>query len=116
MMAILPLFFAMPIEIGGLGLSPPTIGFIMGLYGAGCGIYQGLFFAPILRRFGEKRVFMFSVFLFIPMFCMYPVISMLAKANGLTRGVWILVTILLTILAVMDMAYGASIRNYGSID
>lgn len=111
MNALLPLFFAMPVEIGGLGLSPPKIGLIMGIYGAGCGLYQGLFFAPIVRRWGEKRVFLFSVFLFIPMYCMYPLISLMAKAYGLSRGVWILVVTLLASLAIMDMAYGMFIHS-----
>lgn len=106
MNALLPLFFAMPIEIGGLGLSPPTIGFLMGLYGAGCGVFQGLFFSRIVERFGEKRVFMFGVSLFIPMFAMFPVISCVARWYGLCTSVWVLVSVFLSLLAVMDLSYG----------
>ncbi|KAJ2922837.1 hypothetical protein H1R20_g14256, partial [Candolleomyces eurysporus] len=106
MNALVPLFFAMPIEIGGLGLDPPTIGLTMGMYGLGCGAFQALFFSPIVRRYGEKRIFMFGVFTFIPMFAMFPVISLVARHYGLCTRVWILVTIFLSLLAVMDLAYG----------
>jgi MFS family permease len=106
MNALLPLFFAMPIAIGGLGLDPPTIGLTMGIYGASCGLFQGLFFSRIVRRFGERRVFMFGVSTFIPMFAMFPVISMFARQYGLCTPVWILIAVFLSLLSVMDLAYG----------
>lgn len=98
----------MPIEIGGLGLLPPTIGATMGMYGAGCGIFQALFFARAVRYFGERNVFILGVFSFIPIFLMFPIINLLAKQHGLSLFVWVLVAILLSMLTVMDMAYGAS--------
>ncbi|EAU85271.2 hypothetical protein CC1G_10057 [Coprinopsis cinerea okayama7 len=104
--ALLPLFFAMPIDIGGLGLLPPTIGVTMGIYGAGCGIFQGLFFAQIVRHFGARNVFIFGMSSFIPVFLLFPIISTVAKQNGLCLLVWVLTAALLALMALMDMAYG----------
>jgi len=43
--ALLPLFFHMPIEMGSVGLDPVSIGYIMGFYGVGTGVFQILFFS-----------------------------------------------------------------------
>lgn len=104
--ALLPLFLAMPVEIGGLGLTPARIGVTMGLYGAGCGVFQALFFARIVRYFGERTVFIFGIFAFIPAFAMFPMISLAAKHHGLCTTVWILTALLLAMLVTMEMAYG----------
>ena len=50
--AMLPLFFHMPVSMGGLDLDPAAIGYLMGMYGAGTGLFQLLFFARIVRRYG----------------------------------------------------------------
>ncbi|KAH6909217.1 major facilitator superfamily domain-containing protein [Coprinopsis sp. MPI-PUGE-AT-0042] len=104
--ALIPLFFAMPIEIGGLGLSPAQIGATMGMYGAGCGVFQAFFFARTVRYFGERTVFVCGICAFIPAFTMFPIISLAAKQHGLCYTVWILTAVLLAMLAIMDMAYG----------
>ena len=44
--ALLPLFYHMPISMGGLDLDPAAIGYLMGMYGAGTGLFQLLFFCP----------------------------------------------------------------------
>ena len=49
---------------------------------------------------------MFGVSTFIPMFAMFPVISMFARQYGLCTPVWILITVFLSFLSVMDLAYG----------
>ncbi|KDR78788.1 hypothetical protein GALMADRAFT_244335 [Galerina marginata CBS 339.88] len=104
--ALLPLFFHMPIDKGGLHLNPVTIGYIMGLYGAGTGTFQVLFFAKLVRRFGTRRIFIMSMATFIPVFLIFPLVSVLAKAWGVSWGVWILVAVMLFLLFFMDTAYG----------
>jgi MFS family permease len=49
----------MPIEIGGLGLPPKSIGLILGAYGLTTGLFQVVFFARMIHRFGERHVFFF---------------------------------------------------------
>ncbi len=50
--ALLPLFYATPVEDGGMGFSPSTIGLILGLLGLLNGAIQGMFSARAQRRLG----------------------------------------------------------------
>jgi MFS family permease len=104
--ALLPLFFHMPVALGGLDLHPVVIGYAMGAYGLGTGTFQICFFARIVRRFGTRRTFIMSMAAFVPVFLMFPVISTLAKARGVFWGVWVLVGITFCLLFFMDTAYG----------
>ncbi|EAU85270.2 major facilitator superfamily transporter [Coprinopsis cinerea okayama7 len=104
--ALLPLFFHMPIEMGGLDLDPAYIGYVIGIYGAGTGLFQVLFFAPIVRRLGVRRAFVWSVSTFAPVFMTFPVTSLAAKQYGVSWQVWILVGFLVFLLFFMDTAYG----------
>ncbi|KAF8199733.1 major facilitator superfamily transporter [Pholiota molesta] len=104
--ALLPLFFHMPVALGGLDLDPVVIGYAMGAYGLGTGTFQICFFARIVRRFGTRRTFIMSMAAFLPVFLMFPVISILAKAHGVFWGVWVLVGITFCLLFFMDTAYG----------
>ena len=105
--ALLPLFLAMPLDIGGLNLSPPAIGYIIGSFGTIDAIFQIFFFASIVRRLGERNVFIFSISTSIPMFLIFPVINFVARKWGqLSIGVWILLILLLLLLTIQDMAFG----------
>lgn len=106
--AIQPLFFSTPVELGGLGLPPSTIGIILGSFGVMDGVFQALFFAKFVGWWGQKRVFQVGMSMFIPLFLLYPVINILAKANGITPLVWSLIFLQLALLVIMDMAYGES--------
>jgi hypothetical protein len=106
--SLIPLFFAMPLEIGGLGFEPATIGYVTGFYGAGVGIFQAFFFAKFVRRFGEKRLFVTGMCMYLPMFALFPIISYLAQQYGVTRIVWVCISMMLPPLVCMDMAYGTS--------
>ena len=93
--------------MGGLGLDPATIGYLMGMYGAGTGLFQLLFFARIVRRYGTRRVFILSLSMFIPIFAMFPVTSIVAKTYGVDCwAVWMLVGLMLFLLFFVDTAYG----------
>jgi MFS family permease len=105
--ALLPLFYHMPISMGGLDLDPAAIGYLMGMYGAGTGLFQLLFFARIVRRYGTRRVFILSFSMFIPMFAMFPAISIVAKAYGVDcLAVWVLVGLMILLQFFVDTAYG----------
>jgi len=104
--ALLPLFFAMPVEIGGLGLSPPIIGYLWGDYGAATGIFNVLFFAKILRHYGEKRVFSFGMTIFAPIFILMPITSICARTWGVGLLVRSLVVLQLSLMVLTDMSYG----------
>ncbi|KAI0635883.1 MFS general substrate transporter [Trametes polyzona] len=104
--AIQPLFFSTPIALGGLGLPPSTIGGILGSFGIMDGVFQALFFAKFVERWGQKRVFLLGMSMFIPLFLLYPIVNVLAKANGMSCLVWALIVLQLALLVIMDMAYG----------
>ncbi|KAJ6488140.1 major facilitator superfamily domain-containing protein [Mycena vitilis] len=105
--ALLPLFLAMPIEIGGLGLSPPKIGLILSAYGLATGIFQVVFFARFVHRFGEKRVFINGLITCLPVFALFPVMSMITRHFGISFIVWGLVGCVLALGALMDTSFGA---------
>ena len=112
--SLLPLFFHMPVEMGGLGLEPEVIGCIMAMYGAGTGIFQCLFFARLVRRYGTRRLFIFSMATFIPVFLTFPLVNLIARVQGLSCGVWGLVAFILFLLFFTDTAYGVSCPLYSS--
>ncbi|KIY45865.1 MFS general substrate transporter [Fistulina hepatica ATCC 64428] len=116
--ALLPLFLSTHRVYGGLGLSASLIGYLLAAYGASSGIFQIFFFAKIIRRLGEKRVFVAGISMFIPVFSLMPIISRLARTSesqdafasssqALSPVVWVLIAAMLTCLAFMDLAYGA---------
>jgi len=53
--AIQPLVYSTPIELGGLGMPPSTIGQILSVYGILNGVFQALFFARIHEYWGSKK-------------------------------------------------------------
>ncbi|KAI0767188.1 MFS general substrate transporter [Fomes fomentarius] len=105
--ALVPLFFATPIALGGLGLPPATIGFILGALGIIDGVLQALLFARAVRRWGPKQVYQAGMLMFIPMYALFPVMSIYAKVHGVTPAVWVLVFVQMVLLVIMDLAYGA---------
>ncbi|KAF7368768.1 Major facilitator superfamily multidrug-resistance DHA1 sub-family [Mycena venus] len=105
--ALLPLFLAMPIEIGGLGLSPPKIGLILSAYGLAIGLFQVLFFARMVHRFGEKRVFFNGIITCLPIFALFPIMSMIARHFGLSFIIWALVGCVLALGTLMDTSFAA---------
>lgn len=104
--ALQPLFFATPVHLGGLGMSPATIGLCLGILGPLDAAVQGLFFAKILRRLGLKRLFLTSLFCFIPLAMTFPVINHFAREWGLSPGVWAFIVLQFMINCVTDMSYG----------
>jgi hypothetical protein len=104
--ALLTLFFAMPVEIGGLGLDPPTIGFILGAYGIAAGLFNVLCFVKIVRRFGVKWTFFGGISLFMPMFVLMPIMNLCARSWGVGALVWTLVLVEVLLMVLMDVAFG----------
>ena len=104
--AVQPLFFSTPIELGGLGLPPSTIGLILGSFGIMDGIFQALFFAKFIDRWGPKRVFQVGMSMFIVLYPLFPAMNILARAGGMSCYVWGLVILQLAVLVIVDMSYG----------
>lgn len=105
--AIQPLFLSTPIHLGGLGLSPPTIGKLLSIYGILNGAAQIFFFAQIHDRYGSKKVFMIGLATALPSFAMFPVINLLARHGGYSVTVWVAVVVQIFISIAVNFSYGA---------
>ncbi|KAI0774849.1 MFS general substrate transporter [Trametes elegans] len=105
--ALQPLFFATPVALGGLGLAPPMIGAILGTFGVLNGVFQAFFFAPLMDRCGPKWLFQQGLLVFVPLYLLYPAMSLYAKAYGVTPVVWAMVLLQQMLLVIMDLAFGA---------
>ena len=106
LLALHPLFFATPISLGGMGMSPATIGLCLGIFGLMDGVAHGLFFPKVIQRVGLKKLFLTSVFCFIPMFAMFPVVNHFAREWGLSPAVWGLIIFHFVISSATEMAFG----------
>ena len=104
--AIQPLFLATPIEFGGLGLPPPTIGNLLSVYGILNGASQGFFFAHANDRFGSKTVFLVGIGSALLVFSLFPFINFLARTQGYSSLVWGVVLFQLGVSATINFSYG----------
>ena len=104
--AIQPLFFSTPVEFGGLGLQPSSIGLILGSFGIMDGVFQALFFAKFIDHWGPKRVFQVGMSMFVFIYPLFPIMNIVARNMGVSNSVWMLIALQLSLSVIMDMAYG----------
>ena len=109
--SLVSLFLAMPIEIGGVGLDPLRIGYIMSANRAFVVVFLTLFVDKLVRRFGERYLFVYSMTAFLLSWPLFPAISLWAKHFGLTMGVWVGIAMVGASFVMSEMAYS----NYTSI-
>lgn len=100
-----PLFYATPIELGGLGLDPPQIGNILATYGVLNGLFQIFFFANLHDRFGSKAIFTVAVSSGIPFILTCPLINALARAYGLNWAVWCMIGVQIICSMLLNLGY-----------
>ncbi|OCH95432.1 MFS general substrate transporter [Obba rivulosa] len=105
--SVLPVFYSTPIHLGGLGLSPQTIGIILSSYGIINGLLQIFFFSRILRVLGAKKIYLIGVSSALPVFAMFPVVNTLARLYGLHKIVWAAVALQVTISMAINFSYGS---------
>jgi hypothetical protein len=112
---LLPLFYASPIEIGGLGLPPPIIGTFLAIYGIVDGTVQALFAAKIIERIGTKKVFCSAVLCFYPLVILFPIMSavVIAQAN-VGPIIWVLLIVQLIFMVLMDLSYCVYVQPLGN--
>jgi MFS family permease len=107
-MALLPLFLSTPVDLGGIGFTPSSIGWYLALFGIMNGGFQALFFAKIVDRLGPKRLFCLSVWCFAPVIVVFPVMSWLVRARGtVDHAITFALFAQLILVVIWDMAYGA---------
>ncbi|KAH7926034.1 MFS general substrate transporter [Leucogyrophana mollusca] len=101
-----PLFYSTPTELGGLSFAPSVIGTWVALFGLVSGTFQTLFFASIVERLGPKRLFLMSVSCFLPIFTIFPILSLAVRSGGVSIVVWVLLLCQMVPMVIMDMSFG----------
>jgi hypothetical protein len=107
--SIIPVFYATPIEFGGLSLDPPRIGSILAASGATHGIFQLVFYARLHDQFGAKAIQITGVSSGIPIVILFPVINALARAHGIGLAVWLCIAIQLALTTSLILCLRMSI-------
>ncbi|KIJ26674.1 hypothetical protein M422DRAFT_236419 [Sphaerobolus stellatus SS14] len=93
-LALVALFYATPIETGGLGLSPSKLGLLLGTIGLTHGILQPFCFSPLYRTFHPKNLYTTCLAASILAYICFPVINTIARAKGNSHpAVWVIVVI-----------------------
>jgi len=105
--AIQPVFLATPIELGGLGLPPSRIGNLLSIFGVLNGIIQVFFFAPLHDYLGSKLLFNLGIASALPTFAAFPLLSYLARTQGLTTLVWAVAVAQVFMSIGLSISYGA---------
>ncbi|KAG1786377.1 major facilitator superfamily domain-containing protein [Suillus plorans] len=95
--SVLPVFYATPIQLGGLSLDPPRIGALLAASDVIHGIFRLLFYTQLHDRFGARAIFITGVSSGIPIVILFPVTSALARAYGIGMAVWLCVVVQLAL-------------------
>ncbi|KAJ7163911.1 member of major facilitator superfamily multidrug-resistance, DHA1 sub-family [Mycena crocata] len=105
--AIQPLFLATPIQLGGLGLPTSRIGNLLSIFGVLNGIFQVFFFARVHDYMGSKAMYTLGIASALPTFAAFPLLSFLARQQGLTTLVWAVAIAQIVISIGLSFSYGA---------
>ncbi|CAE7170299.1 unnamed protein product [Rhizoctonia solani] len=95
-LSLLPVVFAVSVKNGGLGFSSRTIGLILGLQGLVTGLFQVCFFAPLHRRFGNKKIYVTGYLCYLLLILSLPIMHALAKSE-MNSAIWVVLGLLLVI-------------------
>lgn len=80
--ALIPLVYSTPIEYGGLGMDPFTIGLIMGSFAMANGILSALCLGSLLRRWDPKVIFQHGILSLFVSFAAFPIQDAFARRAG----------------------------------
>lgn len=112
--AVLPVFLATPIDMGGLNLDPPAIGTILSLLGISSGVIQWICFAPMHDWLGARNMFLITTFACLPVVALFPAISYVAREQGLGITVWLLVGLQMALFILASFAFGKRFWAYSN--
>ncbi|OAX33678.1 MFS multidrug-resistance DHA1 sub-family [Rhizopogon vinicolor AM-OR11-026] len=101
----IPVFYATPVDLGGLGLDPPRIGNILSVSGIINGLFQVFFFASLHDRFGTKMLLTYGIALGVPTIIAFPIINALCLTYGTGVTVWFAVGLQLAMYIPLNMGY-----------
>jgi len=104
--AIQPVFFSTPVDNGGLGLAPPSIGKILAFFGGLNGIFQVTCFMRAHSLWGTKKLFVGGLCCAIPMFALFPVMNALARVYGVGPAVYSVIALQVVFSLGLGSCYG----------
>lgn len=102
-MALIPLVWSTPVALGGLDLSPASIGLWMSGYGCLNAVVQFTMFPRVVARLGPGRVFLTSIAAYVLIYTMFPFENLAARARS--SAVWFLVVLQLASICITDMGF-----------
>ena len=103
---LIPLVLATSIPYGGLGLSPFTIGFILSGLGVLLGLSSVIFFPPLTRKFGYRKIYRIAFACYSIVILTFPLMNYSAKLTGtVNAATWVLVVVCMVCTAFVTMAY-----------
>lgn len=108
---MLPIFLASSSGAGGLGLSPPSIGTVLGGLGLVNGLIQVLFFVPAHKFLGTRLLYSFGVAVFAAIYGLMALISQWAKECSGCIGwqSWALLGIIGLLCPIENMAFSTTL-------
>jgi len=105
--ALLPIFLASSSAVGGLGLSPPSIGSVLGGLGLINGCIQILLFVPAHELLGTRLLYTLGVAVFAGIYGLMPFISRWVKESSGSIGwqSWALLAVIGLLCPIENMAF-----------
>jgi len=110
--SLIPLFYATPVHLGGLGLDPPQIGNVLAVYGIVNGLFQVFFFARLHDWIGTKALYAYGLILGVPTVIVFPIINAVGRTYGIGVYVWLAVSLQLALSIILNMGYGSLANNF----
>lgn len=107
--AMHPLFLSTPIHSGGLGLPPSTIGPILSANEILGGFLQVFLFPKVYDYWGAKAIFVGGVASMFPGFLCFPILSYLAKTQGMGITVWVVIAFQTIITVGLSFSFGIGV-------
>jgi len=107
-LALIPLVWSTPIELGGLGMSPASIGLWISVYGSASAVFQYALFPRVVARFGPRRVITSGFASFSMTYVLFPLENFYVRHTTRedTRGtVWLLIVLQLLSISISDMGF-----------
>ena len=103
-LTLIPLVWSTSVDLGGLGMSPASIGLWIAAYGFVNGIFQFVAFPPTVERFGLRRVFIASVLSFFPGYIVFPFENLALRHSSRPTAV-LLIMLQLSAISFAEMAF-----------
>ncbi|KAG8688287.1 hypothetical protein FRC11_005719, partial [Ceratobasidium sp. 423] len=102
---LVPVVFAVSVKDGGLEFSSRAIGIILGLQGIITGLVQVFFFAPLHRRFGNKRLYVTGYMCYSLLILSLPIMHTFAVLE-MRRTIWVILGLHIALSCFAFMSFG----------